>query len=234
MTEDTKSQRHPSRGAVPYQAERYQKIGEIRDLIPRFKEFYYAKLEELPNYSKLKLIDDFNNTIAPQVFKPYPSQYRRWYRRWDEDILAKVAGAKMALTSPERKAVRVRDENNQMIVPTENELESGAKTLGGELMNDAMEMLKSDQMNEDLYDDEVLIKRRSYILNVFNYVMSAVSRKEALAIKRSQEKRETAGFLMDLIRRSTAGKITPDEMQLFRDSVAPQTQNYEQPVGHNS
>lgn len=196
----------------------YQKIGELRDLIPKFKDFYYSKMEENPNYSKLKIIDEFNNIISPQIFKPWASQYRRWYRRWDEDILAKIAGAKSAIMSSEIQAIKTRDENNSLIIPTEQELESGAKNLAGELMNDAMGILKSDQMNEDLYDDEVLIKRRTYVLNVFNYVMRAVTAKEALVIKRQQEKRETAGFLMDLIRRSTAGRITPDEMSLLKQS----------------
>ena len=80
-------------------------------------------------------------------------------------------------------------------------------------------LFRSDQDNEDSYDEEILVKRRSYILNVFNYVTKAVHGKEALKLKSNADKRETFGFLTALINRSTAGKITPDEMQLLKQSI---------------
>ncbi|MBT9151003.1 MAG: hypothetical protein DDT40_01184 [candidate division WS2 bacterium] len=85
-------------------------------------------------------------------------------------------------------------------------------------MNDAMNILKKDQVYEEHYDDEVIMKRRNYVLNVFNFVTRAVHSKQALLIRGQSERRETAGFLMDLVRRSTAGKITPDEMVLLKQS----------------
>lgn len=202
-------------------------VGEIRDLIPSFKEFYYEKKLELPKYSVVSILADFNERIKDtgRRFYPHENQYKTWRRKWDVDILSRIANAGRELAKPEVVAVRTRDEQGLMVAPSETEIESGAKTLAGELMNDAMTMLKRDQESgDDLYDDEVLIKRRHYVLNVFNYVMGAVHRKEALAIKRSQEKRETLGFVMDLLRRSTAGKITDQEMSVIKSVVpaAPQ------------
>lgn len=211
----------------------YMRISELRDMLPRFKEFYYQKREELPNIQAVKVILLFNELIAPDRFFPYPNQYRQWRKKWDLDIARKTMGAELALEVPEKKTiVKTQDEQNNLLVPTENELEAGAKTLGGELMNDAMNMLRQDQASgDDMYDDEILIKRRHYVLNVFNFVMRAVNAKEALIIKKQQEKRETASFLMDLIRRSTAGRVTPDEMNLLKSSLTP-VQNVESQPAH--
>jgi hypothetical protein len=92
-------------------------------------------------------------------------------------------------------------------------------------------MLRQDQESgEDMYEDEILIKRRHYVLNVFNFVMRAVNQKEALLIKKQQEKRETASFLMDLIRKSTAGRVTPEEMTLLKSSIVPAQNEQPQPT----
>lgn len=212
---------------------KHQRLADIRDMIPRFKEFYYKRREESHNDSARTIINDFNKTIEPDTFFPYTDQYFRWRKKWDADILSKIEGAELALDAPEVKAVKMKDTEGNLITPPESALDEGAKTLGGELMNDAMTMLKSDQRNEDLFEDEVLIKRRTYVLNVFNYVMRAVNQKESLAIKRNTEKRETAGFLMDLVRRSTAGKISDDDMTLLKGSLI-HKQNEPTNVEHSS
>jgi len=212
---------------------RYMRLDEIREFIAQFKEYYYEKKMENPNLASRKIINDFNTTIHPNKFHPYTQQFRRWRKRWDEEIISRLEGARVYLDSPEVKAIQTRDEQNNLLVPSEKELESGAKNLAGELMNDAMTMLKGDQQNEDLFEDEVLIKRRQYVLSVFNYVIRAVNAKDALNIKRNQEKRETAGFLMDLVRRSTAGGISENDMSLLKDSL-PTKQHEQQAMADNN
>ena len=205
----------------------FNKLAEIRDLIPKFKEFYYEKKMEDQSWTSTRLIDAFNDIIAPQKFFPTGDMYRRWRKNWDDDITKKIFG--MKLSKVDEKIVRTRNERNELLVPNENQLEQGAKTLAGELMNDAMNILQKDQVQEELYDDETIIKRRHYVLNVFNYVMRAVQNKQALNIRVKAEQRETAGFLMDLVRRSTAGKITDNEMTLLKESFG-RDQN-EKPLG---
>jgi len=195
---------------------KFNKLAEIRDLIPKFKDFYYSKKLEDPNWSSVKLIDSFNAIITPQRFFPTSDMYNRWRKHWDDDIAQKTLG--MKLSKIDEKIIVTRNERNELLVPNENQLEQGAKTLAGELMNDAMNILKNDQVKEELYDDEIIVKRRHYVLNVFNFVMRAVHTKQALAIKSQTEHRETTGFLMDIVRRSTAGKITPEEMVLLKQS----------------
>jgi len=212
---------------------RYMKLNEIREFIPQFKEYYYEKKLENPDLASRKIINNFNDVIAPSIFHPYTQQFQRWRKRWDEDIMSRLEGARVYLDSPEVKAIQTRDKRNNLLIPSEGELNSGAKNLAGELMNDAMTMLKSDQQNEDLYEDEVLIKRRHYVLSVFNYVIRAVNAKEALSIKKNQEKRETAGFLMDLVRRSTAGGISIKDMSLLKNSL-PAKKNEQSTMADNN
>lgn len=197
----------------------YHKVGEIRDLIPQFKAFYYADKRKDPSKSAIKIINDFNRQIAPLTFFPWEKQYRLWRKKWDAELLTEK-GYKIQQREI-RQLVKLQDEQNATIVPDEHTLELGAHTLAGELLNDAMGILKRDQDSEDAYEEEILIKRRNYVLNVFNYVMRAVHGKEALKIKSNAEKRETFGFLTALINRSTAGKITDEEMELLKQSVAP-------------
>lgn len=197
---------------------RYHKVGEIRDLIPQFKAFYYAEKRKDPQRSAIKIINDFNKQIAPLTFFPWEKQYRLWRKKWDAELIAEQ-GYKQEQHEM-RQIIKLRDEQNGLIVPDEHSLEVGTHTLAGELLNDAMNLLKRDQEDENFYDEEILVKRRTYILNVFNYVTKAVQGKEALKIKSNAEKRETLGFLTVLINRSTAGKITADEMALLKQSVA--------------
>jgi len=211
---------------------RYMKLAEVRDLIIPFKEYYYEKKLENPSLAAREIINNFNDTLEVDVFFPYTEQYRRWRKLWDDEIMSRLEGAEVHLESKEVKAVKTRDSENNLLVPTDQELDSGSKNLAGELMNDAMTMLKNDQRNEDLYEDEVIVKRRNYILNVFNFVTRAVNAKESLRIKKSQDKRETAGFLMDLVRRSTVGGISENDISILKDSII-QKQDEHQTVGNS-
>lgn len=194
----------------------YQKIGELKELIPQFKVFYYSERRRDPQRSAIKIINDFNSKIAPLTFFPWEKQYRLWRKKWDAELIAE-----QGFKQEQRQLIKMQDEHNTLIVPDETTLEIGAKTLAGELLNDAIGILKRDQKSEDVFEEEILIKRRSYVLNVFNYVTRAVQGKEALKIKSHAENRETLGFLTALINRSTAGKITGDEMALLKQSAAP-------------
>jgi len=88
-------------------------------------------------------------------------------------------------------------------------------------LNDAMQMLKEDQELEEIYTNDELIKRRSYIINVFSHATRLVHGKASLMLKASEESRNTAGFLMSLLSRATAGKITDEEMALLKSSYIP-------------
>jgi hypothetical protein len=197
---------------------RYQKVGEIRELIPQFKTFYLAERRREPERSAMKIINDFNKTIAPFTFFPWEKQYRLWRKKWDAQILAEQGYREEQKAA--RQIVKLQDEQ-VAIVPDEYALEAGAHTLAGELLNDALGILKQDQESEESYEDEIIVKRRNYVLNVFNYVMRASHGKQVLNIKTNAEKRETADFMMTLLNRAAAGKLTDKEMEMLRASIQP-------------
>lgn len=197
---------------------KYHKVGDIQELIPQFKAFYYAERRKEAGRSAIKIINDFNKEIAPFTFFPWEKQYRLWRKKWDTELLAE-----QGLKEEQRKLrqiIKVRDEQNALIVPDEYALQTGAHTLAGELLNDAMEILKRDQESEDAYKDEIIVKRRNYVLNVFNYVMKASHSKEALNLKANADKRQTADFMMTILNRATAGKLTGEDIELLRASTS--------------
>jgi hypothetical protein len=197
----------------------YHKVGEIRDLIPQFKAFYYAQKREDPAKSAVAIINAFNGQITPFTFFPWEKQYKLWRKKWDAELLAEQG------FKEERKRVReivhLRDEREVVIIPDNESLDAGARTLAGELLNDAMGILKHDQGNEEAYEDDVIVKRRAYVLNVFNYVTKSVHGTESLRLKSNAEKRENAGFLMDLLAHATAGKMTDDDLETLKLSITP-------------
>ena len=198
----------------------YHRVNEIRDLIPQFKAFYYAEKRKEPGRSAIKVINDYNAQIAPLTFFPWEKQYRLWRKKWDAELLA-IQGYKEQQKEI-RQIIRVRDEQNALIVPTDESLETGSRTLAGELLNDAMDILKRDQESEEAYEDEIIVKRRSYVLNVYNYITRSSHSKEALRLKSNSEKRETMGFLMDIMNMATAGKLTEENLELLKQGITPQ------------
>jgi hypothetical protein len=196
----------------------YHKIAELRELIPQFKAFYYTEKRKDPSMSAIKIINAYNAQIAPLTFFPWEKQYKLWRKKWDAELLA-IEGYKEEQKEI-RELIQVRDKKNVLVVPSDESLEAGAKTLAGELLNDAMDILKKDQADEELYEDEVIIKRRNYVLNVYNYVTKSAHSKEALRLKSNSEKRESISFLMNLMSLATAGKITDDEMNTL-ESIYP-------------
>ena len=204
---------------------RHHKLNEIRDLIPQFKAFYYAEKRLNPTKSAVTIINAFNSQISPFTFFPWEKQYKLWRKKWDGELLAeqnyKIETRKM------RQVIKMRNEHDVELVPANEALEAGARTLGGELLNDAMNILTKDQENEDAYEDDIIVKRRAYVLNVYNYVTKTVHGKESLRLKSNADKRESSGFLMDLLHRATAGNMTEDELELLKQSVPQDTQSHE-------
>ena len=199
---------------------RYHKVNEIRDLIPQFKAFYYAEKRKDPSMSAIKIINAYNAQITPLTFFPWEKQYKSWRKKWDGELLA-IQGYQEEQKEV-RQLIRVRDDKDALVVPEDETLEAGARTLAGELLNDALGILKKDQSDEDLYEDDIIVKRRNYVLNVYNYVTRSAHSKAALMLKSNAEKRQTMSFLMDLMSCATAGTISDEQMEILKTSTHPQ------------
>lgn len=207
---------------------RWMRIGEYKDLLPAFKDFYYQEKVKDPNKNLTDILKNFNTEVCDPVgrmFHPMPTQIRLWRKKWDLDLMQQMKQIQNKdLEVIERKNVhqiiKTRDEERNLVLgaPDDNQLEAGVRTLGGELLNDAMQMLRDDQELEEIYDDETLIKRRNYVVNVFAHATRLVHGKAALMLKASAEKRDTASFLMSLLARASSGKMTDEEMGLLKSS----------------
>lgn len=198
----------------------FMKIGDIQDLVKAFKDFYYEKKIVDPQRSNTSILKEFNTVIKKDGKKlhPYPNQSRQWFRKWEKDIAEKKTGEKMSVEDTQRKEIKElskMQDNDALLVPDENELEKGVRTLGGELLSDALRMLKADQAFEEALDDDMVIKRRNYVVNVFSHVTKMVHGKAALMLKASEEKRNSTGFLMELMRKATSGNLTEAELELL-------------------
>lgn len=211
--------------------ESFDKLETLRDLIPLYKAHFYGEKIKNPKATSTDMVRSFNEEVAfpmGRTFFPYMKNISLWKAKWERDIAAQKReasedpefGVTVRPTSV-RQVLKTRDAQGELVLGTGyNDIEAGLTTLAGELTNDAMQMLRDDQAIGELYDDEVLIKRRNYIVNVFGHVTKLVHGKAALILKASEEKRENAGFMMTLIAKATAGKLSEEEMNALKTTYA--------------
>lgn len=217
--------------------ERFMRLAEMTDLIPAFKDFYYqAKIKD-PNARLSDILCEFNKEFCEpngRKFHPYTKQVALWRKKWDLDLMQQMQNKDLQVVERRNihQLIKTRDEQRNLVLGQagDEELEAGVRTLGGELLNDATQMLRDDQELEEVYDDETLMKRRNYIVNVFAHATRLVHGKAALMLKASEEKRNTAGFLMNLLSRATAGKMSDEEMGLLKSAYAPKQNEPQQSV----
>ena len=199
----------------------FDRVTEVVGLIPLWKDFYYEQRIKSPNMSVRDMLQEFNQKHAyPEglTFHPYATQVKLWRTKWDRDILEKKMEQSVELvpsTAREIRQIIKTKDGDKLVVPDDATLEQGVRTLGGELINDAMQMLRDDQNLGELYSDEVLLKRRAFIVNVFAHTTKLVHGKAALMLKASADKRENAGFMMDLLAQATAGTLTDEQMSVL-------------------
>lgn len=209
--------------------ERFQKIDEYRHLIPAFKEHYYKCRIENPKCTLSSITLSFLAAIEHEEtgFYPYPNAVRNWRKKWDKDILEKK-GMQLEVITSKRKIQQVLKTRNaeeggvvEYGTPSYESLEETLQTFGGELLNDAMHQLRNDQENEEMFESDELMRRKNYGLQVFSHVTKMVHGKAAILLKASQEKRENANFIMDLMKKSTSGEMSVEDIQALKATYAP-------------
>lgn len=185
----------------------FENISTLKHLYPAFKEFYFKKMRENKEARIIDITNEFQSEIHPETFFPYPRVLASWKKRWDEQIAKYPDKALIAGAQEEQNQLITMTQNDKRIVPSDIAVEQATRQLAGELVNDATQMLKEDQ-EFGHPDEELLVKRRMYIVNVLGHVTKMVQGKAKLMLEASKEKRENANFLMDLIDRATAGQLT--------------------------
>lgn len=201
----------------------FNRIDEIRDLLPSFKAYYYECKIKDKDALLNQIMKGFNKDLCEpmnRVFHPLPESLRQWRKKWDADILAthynmRVETDKNAAIAKDAQIIKTREADGY-VTPSDHELEAGVRTLGGELLNDALMMLRNDQNMDEAYSDDIAVKRRNYVVNVFSTVTRMAQGKASLLLKASEEKRNNAGFLMGLLAKAQSGKLSDDEMSALK------------------
>lgn len=214
--------------------ERYQKIEEYRHLLPAFKDYYYECRIKNPKCTIASITRGFNDAIEHEEvgFFPYSNALRNWRKKWDKDILEKkgMQLAKIDTKKNVQQVLKTRNANESGVIqyatPSYESLEETLQTFGGELLNDAMTQMRNDQDLEDMYDSDELMRRKNHVLNVFSHVTKMVHSKAALMLKTSEEKRNNASFLMDLMKKSTSGQMTVEEIQALKATYTPKDKQH--------
>lgn len=212
---------------------KYHRIGEIKDLIPEFKEYYYERKIKDAKAGLLDILQTFNKETAyprGKQFHPYPSQVKAWITKWNKDINEKKLeqGLEVIPRSPTKQIIRTRGEDEELTLGSVDTpmLEMGLNTLAGELMNDALQTMKDTQDLEETFTTEEIVKRKNYVLNVMAHTTRLVHGKAALMLKASEEKRNNASFLMDILAKAASGQMTQEEI----DTLKIPYKKHEQPV----
>ena len=84
--------------------ERFMKVGEIVDLIPSFKDFYYQEKIKNPKTHLADIVQDFNKEFCEpngRLFHPYTAQVGFWRKKWDLDLMQQMQGKELQIV--ERK-----------------------------------------------------------------------------------------------------------------------------------
>jgi len=196
---------------------------QIIAMIPAFKQCYF---EIKKNNAKPKIkavLTEFNRQSYPQVFHIDPNKASKLLKKWDIEFEERQS---QAYIDEQRRAIKEQDDIQ--LSYTDEALERGTRTLSGELLNDAMMMLKEDQQNQDEMNNNDLLNRRKYITNVLSSVTRLVHGKATLALKASEEKRNNASFLMTILSKATAGTLSNNEVSLLESTYKKEEQPIEQ------
>lgn len=198
---------------------KFMRVDELAPNMTKFKEFYLNERLKNFNTSRVKIVRMFNETIAPEKFFPYPTQLTIITRRFEKEV-AVLAEEQKREDKQKRKINRLIEikgtDDNLVKPPDQIALDMGARTLGGLLINDAVDAIQDD--DEDL-TPEMKLKKKTYALNVFAQVNRQVQGKAELDIKRAGERREQNNFLMEALNKAAAGQITPEELASMRASL---------------
>lgn len=97
-------------------------------------------------------------------------------------------------------------------IPVEERIERKAETLAEKILNDAEELL--EEANNKTYIDangEVqkadTIKTKKYVASVVGIVSKMVQGKQSLRLKKNEDTRNNASFLMDLLKKAQSGEM---------------------------
>lgn len=158
-------------------------------------------------------------------FNPYRNVVEGFFRRWEQSLpfhVKKIVRNKDTQKMPEKRVL--------MKEVAYHELESSSKNLQQILVDDALDLIDESKKDYEAIDanggiwgrtdyEKIRLAKKKLALAISEKVLAGAHKYQLIALKKNSEKRATAGFLMDLVRRSAAGDISEQEMEVLENSV---------------
>lgn len=200
-----------------------------KDEIVEGLRVYYLEQRKAGRTDVMQIFREYRKDLelaGKEWFNPYPNVIKNWFKKWEMSL--PFTARKVAVVS--NKETRNKKETALAERKIEyEELESGAKTLQALLIEDANKTLEESNTPYEMFGDDgfmdkeahekLRIKKKEFALGVAKEILGGVHKHQLVAIKKNKEGRETAGFLMDLMRQAASGELSDASVQLLDDAI---------------
>jgi len=198
----------------------------LEEIIEGFRLFYMEE-RKAGRTDLMQIFREYrkNTQMYKKIwFNPYPNQVKGWIKNWEQSLPVHIR--KVAIKG--RDTVKKNQVNVKAIEYAD--LEDGSKNLQSLLIDDAEQLMKESNTDYELIDvaggywskeeyEKTRIKKKALALSIAKEVLSGVHKHQTIQIKRNKEGRETAGFLMDLMKQATSGELSEKDLELLDNSV---------------
>lgn len=205
----------PSRAYGPGFDGTFKDVKADPEGLAAFRAGYFAWRPGCPKADPKEFVGEYAAKFPEAGFYPNYQTFKGMTKKWDVEILGEP-DPKIAAVAELHK--RDKAMIAEVVVARSNEdLERATRGLAGLLLDDAVSIVRSESHDpENPIGGDLFVKRRMYALNVVNYVSRHVKGRDEIAIKRQSEKRETVGFMMNIMQKAMAGKISPEQVDAMR------------------
>lgn len=206
----------------------YTNITGMEDTLEEFRQYYLGE-RQIGREDSALIFREFRKQkeIEGIHFNPYPNYLKQLYKRFDKELppyLQKYQSAKDVAKNNRENRVALGQIQYE-------ELENRSKSLHSLLLDEAEELINESKLSFEDYleahPDEMWsakdlkkhqMEQKKLALGVAERVSAVVQKNSVIKLKKNKEGRETAGFLMDLMKKATTGELTEEEMQLLENS----------------
>lgn len=184
----------------------YDHIKYLRPHFSRFKEYYRNYRRSDPGTKRRMILGEFHKEMKKEGLS-----FQLDYREFNK--IANEIDAELFPSDPNIPEDGIIPESGEVVEVCNRPLEKRIETLADALIDDAHTTLNNDTMDEDVQD---MVARKKYATAVLTSVTRLVQGKKALELKTSEEKRNNTSFLMDMLKKATAGTISTDDVNFLK------------------
>jgi hypothetical protein len=205
-------------------------VGEQQHIVEKFHQ-YYLEQRNAGRTDYKQIFREFRKDLDIEGiwFNPYPNMLEGYYRKWEAELpmtLRKITFKKRKLP-----VKGVDDKPTVLKEIAYHQLEDGAKNLQSMLVDDATKLIEESNEEFEAIDanggmwrrddwEKIRLQKKKVALSIASEVLKGAHRHELIKIKKNAEGRETASFMMDLVRRSTAGEVSDEEMGILQTAIS--------------